>query len=80
MPWFGKESPDMQHVAATKPLIERTPRPRTMPFGMLVASIARAARDDHETARTLNDLFASGGLRFTSPSHTSLLAFFEARP
>jgi hypothetical protein len=70
----------MRDLAVHKALMQRDPRPRTIPFGMLVDSIARGALDDHETARTLNDLFASGGVRFTSPSHTSLLAFFEARP
>jgi len=70
----------MQHRAVPTHQIEHESRPRTMPFGMLVASIARGAQDAHETARTLNDLFAAGDVRFTSPSHTSLLAFFEARP
>jgi hypothetical protein len=70
----------MHDPAVHKTQLERSTPARVIPFGMLVASIAREARSDHDTARQLNDLFANGGARFASPSHTSLLAFFEARP
>ena len=70
----------MHDPAVHKTPLERSTPSRVIPFGMLVASIAREARSDHDTARQLNDLFANGDARFASPSHTSLLAFFEARP
>jgi len=70
----------MREPVAPKFSTRRTPRLREIAFGALVDQIALDTGDAHETARQLNALFASGGVRFANPSPASLLALLEAHP